>query len=221
VTLPRFAYDHGYWGIALARPPEYVDAMRLELHPKGGVLVVPRLEPDRIGLGVLVHPDEEPLFRSGTLEAKLAAVRERSRLFEGLTPYPEGAHLYRLSRAHARRYVAPGVALLGDAIHVTNPVAGQGMTMAIEDAAALARHAGAALAAGHDVDRALLAYQAERRPRNATILRWSHWMSHAYAHPGGGADWVRRGVLALGGTALGRRVHGAIYGALATRRRPS
>lgn len=221
VNLPRLTYDHGYYGIALARPPTYVDAMRLELHPKGGVLVVPRLEPDRIGLGVLVHPEQEALFRKGELEQKLAAVRERSRLFEGLEPFTEGAHLYRLSRAHARRYVAPGVALLGDAVHVTNPVAGQGMTMAIEDAAALARHAGAALVAGRDVDRALLAYQAERRPRNATILRWSHWMSHAYAQPGSGADWVRRSLLALGGTALGLRVHGAIYGAFATRRRPT
>ena len=221
IDLRRLVYAHGYYGIAMQRPTDYEDAMRVELSPRGGILVVPRLEPDLVGLGVLVHEREEPLFRSGPLEEKLAAIRARTRLFDGCQAHPEGAHLYRLSRAHAPRYVAPGCALLGDAIHVTNPVAGQGMTMAIEDAAALARRVGPALAratsAAEELDAALLAYQAERRPRNAAILRWSHWLSHAYAHPGRPAHWVRRRLFALGGTALGRRVHGAIYGRLAAR----
>jgi salicylate hydroxylase len=222
IELHRQPYDHGYWGIALDRPASYEDAMRLELHARGGILVVPRLEPGRIGLGVLVQKGEEALFRAGALEDKLAEVRRRSPLFEGCAPHPEGAHLYRLSKAHARRYVAPGAALVGDAIHLTNPVAGQGMTMAIEDAATLARHVAPALATGVPrlVDRALRAYQAERRPLNHDMLRWSHALAHAYAHPGAGADWLRRRLFALGGTPLGRGVHSVIYGRLATRARP-
>jgi len=123
-----------------------MDAMRIELHPSGGILVVPGLE--RVALAVLVHKEEEAVFHGGSLEEKLAAIRRRSPLLAACRAFPKGAHLYKLARGHAPRYTARGAALLGDAVHVTNPTAGQGMTMAIEDAAALARHVGPALASG-------------------------------------------------------------------------
>ncbi len=218
IPLPRVPYDHAYFGLEMARPPQYHDAMRIELHPDGGVLVVPNPRAQRVGLGVLVHRREQELFRSGTFEAKLAAVRRRSPLLAEGEGYARGAHLYRLCRAHAPRYTARGAALLGDAVHITNPTAGQGMTMAIEDAAALARYAGPALAAGTaELDRALAAYDRERRPGNAALIRWSHWMSRFYALPGDGGDWVRRQVFGLGGSSLGRALQRAIWSRVAAR----
>ena len=224
IAFERDPYDHGYYGIALERPAGYEDAMRLELSPRGGVLVVPRAEPDLVGLGVLVQARDEALFKSGSIEDKLAAIRARSPLLADLAYIPEeGTHLYRLARAHAPRYSAAGAALIGDAIHTTNPVAGQGMTMAIEDAAALARRLGPVLVAGGsetELDAALRDYEAERRPQISAVLRWSHALAYAYARPGWLADTVRRRLFALGGTALGRRIHGAVYGRLATRPLP-
>lgn len=221
IPQARVPYDHGYYGIALTRPVGYEDAMRLELHPRGGVLVVPRVEPDQVGLGVLVQAQDETLFRSGSLPEKLAAIRARTPLLADCQPVNDDpAHLYRLARSHSPRYVARGAALIGDAIHTTNPVAGQGMTMAIEDGAALARHAAPVLVEGRDLealDAALAAYERERRPSNASILRWSHVLSHVYAHPGRVAHWLRARVFGIGGTALGRRLHRTIYGRLATR----
>lgn len=224
IAFERDPYDHGYYGIALERPPRYEDAMRLELSPRGGVLVVPRAEPNEVGLGVLVQARDEALFKSGSLADKLAAIRARSPLLADLAHVPEeGAHLYRLARAHAPRYWAPGAALIGDAIHTTNPVAGQGMTMAIEDGAALARRLAPVLVSGGDAGdcaAALAAYEAERRPKNGSVLRWSHAMAYAYARPGWLADAVRRRLFAIGGTAVGRRLHSSIYGRLATRPLP-
>ena len=175
ISFCRVPYKHSYFGLEMERPKTYEDAMRIELHPAGGILVVPNPSLDRVGLGVLVYPPEEELFRSGVLEAKVAAIQQRSPLFASCRAFPRGAHLYKLSRFHAAHYAAHGAALLGDAVHITNPTAGQGMTMAIEDAAALARHVGPALASGKRgpvLDAALQAYERERRPLNAALIRW-------------------------------------------------
>jgi 2-polyprenyl-6-methoxyphenol hydroxylase-like FAD-dependent oxidoreductase len=219
VALPTAAYDHGFYILDVDRPAGYEDAMRVELHPRGGVLVVPQ-GTDRVGLGVLVRADEMALFRAGTLEEKLAAIAERSPLLVGRRPHPDGAHLYRLVRGHARHYVARGAALLGDAVHVTNPTVGQGMTMAVEDAAALARHVGAALADGLRrpvLDPLLHEYERERRPRNERLIRWSHWLSRFYAlgepfgHP------LRRNLFRVGGLPVGRTIHRYLWSRMATR----
>ena len=220
IELPKIPYDHGYFGIALERPDSYEDAMRVELSPQGGVLVVPRLEPGLVGLGVLVRTDQETLFRSGTLDEKVDAIRQRSHLFAGCRAFAKGAHLYRLGRGHAQKYIGSGAALIGDAVHLTNPVAGQGMTMAIEDAAAIADHVGPVLSGGdaiQNLGHALAKYEAERKPKNASTLRWSHCLSHAYAYPGRHADWIRRHAFSMAETKVGRKVHAAIYGRLARR----
>jgi 2-octaprenylphenol hydroxylase len=51
---------------------------------------------------------------------------------------------------HARRYVCPRVALVGDAAHTVHPLAGQGINLAFLDAAALVDVLGTAVEAGDD-----------------------------------------------------------------------
>ncbi|TKI05465.1 3-demethoxyubiquinol 3-hydroxylase [Martelella alba] len=48
------------------------------------------------------------------------------------------AGAFALTRCHAERYVAPGLALVGDAAHTINPLAGQGANLGFRDAEALA-----------------------------------------------------------------------------------
>jgi 2-octaprenyl-3-methyl-6-methoxy-1,4-benzoquinol hydroxylase len=212
VALPSRAYPHAFYIVDVDRPDDYADAMRVELHPEGGVLMVPQA-PDRVGLGVLVKQGQRALFASARHDDKLAAIERR--LGRRLRAHP-GAHLYQLHRGHARQYVAPGAALLGDAVHLTNPTAGQGMTMAVEDAAALARHAGPTLSAGGDLTRALDAYERERRAQNEAQLRWSHWLSVAYADGGAVGDELRRRLCRFGGSPLGRRIQRELWAQVAT-----
>jgi 2-polyprenyl-6-methoxyphenol hydroxylase-like FAD-dependent oxidoreductase len=213
-------YDTGYYIIELARPAAYEDAMRLDLHPQGAVMTMPQTR-TTVGAAVLVHPDQRSIFQSGTTEAKLAAISERAPILQGMAAVPKGAHLYKLHRGHATRYVARGAALIGDAVHVTNPTAGQGMTMAIEDGAALAEKLAPLLAvnaADADLDRGLAEYESLRRPANGELVRWSHWMGRLFSEGGELGDEIRRRLFAFGMTSIGKAIHRTVWNRVATRK---
>jgi 2-polyprenyl-6-methoxyphenol hydroxylase-like FAD-dependent oxidoreductase len=219
IELALAPYPAGYFIIDFERPPDFVEAMNLFIHRDGGVMVVPQ-RPGVAGTAVLVHAPQSDLFRAGALEDKVAAIRARCPLLASATPLPRHAHLYALNRGHAPHYFARGAALMGDAVHVTNPTAGQGMTMAIEDAAALTRHVAPLLAARADngaVDAALAAYQLERRPINAGLLRWSHFMGKFFAMRSAFGTELRARVFALGGHGIGQWIQRRVWNRVATR----
>ncbi len=78
-----------------------------------------------------------------------------------------------LRRMHAERYVAPRIALVGDAAHVVHPLAGQGANLGFLDAAALTEVVEDARAGGRDIGsyRVLRRYERWRRPENALVIR--------------------------------------------------
>jgi 2-octaprenyl-6-methoxyphenol hydroxylase len=79
---------------------------------------------------------------------------------------------YPLSALHAHRYVAPRLALVGDAAHGIHPIAGQGLNLGFRDVDALAGLVVAAVRSGGDPGDAglLAAYQRRRRPDNMAML---------------------------------------------------
>jgi len=79
-----------------------------------------------------------------------------------------------LCAQHAKDYVRPGVALIGDAAHAIHPLAGQGANLGLQDAAELARVIDTAIADGlYPGDRPVLRrYERARKGANLTMLHF-------------------------------------------------
>jgi 2-octaprenyl-6-methoxyphenol hydroxylase len=217
IELPRQSYDHSLFIVDVDRPAGYQDVLRVDLHADGGILAVPGVA--GLALAIVVGRAPARLCRWGSPDDKVARVAHRSPLLAGRHASPVGVHLYKLWRGHAARYWARGAVLLGDAVHVINPVMAQGMTMAIEDAAALARHVGPALVGGAGpatLDRCFERYENERWPFNAAVIRRSHWISRAFALPGPFADAVKRWIFQLADSPPGRVVQQNLWSRFAT-----
>ena len=77
---------------------------------------------------------------------------------------------YPLRFAIARRFVAPRLALVGDAAHVVHPIAGQGLNLGLRDAAALAERIIDTAALGLDPGASDVLADYERARRFDTLL---------------------------------------------------
>lgn len=85
-----------------------------------------------------------------------------------------------IKRMNIKTYYKNNVALMGDAIHNINPITGQGMNLAIEDAAELARCLDVSLRGEKALADALLVYQETRHPINEAVVSYGHAMTMSF-----------------------------------------
>jgi 2-octaprenyl-6-methoxyphenol hydroxylase len=84
----------------------------------------------------------------------------------------------------ARQYIAPRLALIGDAAHSCHPVGGQGLNLGIRDAAALAEVLEAAHAHAQDLGSlaVLKRYQRWRRWENGLTLAFTDLLNRSFSN---------------------------------------
>lgn len=85
----------------------------------------------------------------------------------------ENRHVFPLKKLSANNYIAPRVALVGDAAHVVHPLAGQGVNMGLLDAACLAEVIADARTKDRDfaAQEILRRYERWRRADNSFLLQ--------------------------------------------------
>jgi 2-octaprenylphenol hydroxylase len=96
-----------------------------------------------------------------------------------------GRATFPLKAQYATRYVAPGMALIGDAAHSIHPLAGQGANLGISDAAVLARVIHEAVASDEypgDLP-VLRRYERARKGANNTMLYFVDALNRLFASP--------------------------------------
>jgi 2-polyprenylphenol 6-hydroxylase len=91
--------------------------------------------------------------------------------------------MFALERLHAQRYVAPRVALIGDAAHAVHPLAGQGVNLGVLDADVLAEELCAAAATQRDPGgmSLLRRYERARKGDNLAMLFLTDTLQRLFA----------------------------------------
>jgi 2-octaprenylphenol hydroxylase len=95
---------------------------------------------------------------------------------------------------HAREYVRPGLALVGDAAHTIHPLAGQGVNLGFLDCASLVQVLGQAIDAGeeHAGLRVLRRYERWRRSENALVMGACDGLNRLFGEKGMAVAAARR-----------------------------
>lgn len=176
IPVARKKYATAIVVLHAARPPWLdSDTSCFILHPAGEIVLAPTSPEGRCRVIATVRADEAASWMVADEAELRRRLGQRDPQCGDLTVERRGgSHLYPLIQQHAARYVGEGLALIGDAAHVTNPFGGQGMNLAIQDAAALADNCAPVLRQGAGdtaLTAALAAYERRRRPINTRALR--------------------------------------------------
>jgi 2-octaprenyl-6-methoxyphenol hydroxylase len=136
-----------------------------QLFLPGGPLAILPLTRQRASI---VWTERDPLGAAAAAlpdAAFMAALRPRFGDFLGEITLAGPRHAYPLALALAEDYVAPRLALVGDAAHGVHPIAGQGLNLGLRDVAALAEVLAEARRRGEDIGApdVLLRYRRWRR----------------------------------------------------------
>ncbi len=138
--------------------------------PPGPLAILP-LKGNRSSIVWSETHDNAASFNALSDEDYLAMLRPRFGDFLGEIRLAGARYTYPLNLTLANSFVAPRLALVGDAAHGVHPIAGQGLNAGLRDIAALAQVMAEARQRGEDIASALVLerYQQWRRFDTATL----------------------------------------------------
>lgn len=171
IGLDRWAYDQQALTLVLRHERPH-DGMVREWLRRGGPLATLPLPGRRTGVTWVERTEEAKRLARLPHPDLLAEFDELTGGVLGRLELESGPAVYPLGAQHARQYVAPRVALVGDAAHGVHPIHAQGFNMGVADVGALTDSLLAARARGLDLGsgEALLPYARARRGDNTRRL---------------------------------------------------
>lgn len=196
IPVGRYGYGQAAIALVVAHDRPHGDTVRERLRPSGPLALLP-LSGRRCGVTwVEAETDARRLARLPAaellevLDREIGGVLGRLELASPVAVWPLGAQ-------HARRYVAPRVALVGDAAHGVHPIHAQGFNMGVADIGVLAELLAEARARGRDPgDPALLlAYERARWWDNERRLRLTDGLNRLFSNDLAPARMLRGAML--------------------------
>jgi 2-octaprenyl-6-methoxyphenol hydroxylase len=164
--LQTVGWDTGQSGIVATIAHEYDHAGRAEQHflPAGPFAILPLRGKFSSIVWNESHADAEAMLARDE-DDLLSQLELRFTLKLGDICFASKARAFPLRFQFARSFVAPRLALVGDAAHLVHPLAGQGLNLGLRDVAALAERVIEPLRLGLDPadPEALAGYQRDRR----------------------------------------------------------
>ncbi len=160
----------------------------------GGPLAFLPLRDGRVSLVWSTSPEEAAALQAVSAEEFGERVTEASDHVLGRVTLTSERAGFPLSLWHAREYVRPRLALVGDAAHTIHPLAGQGVNLGLLDCAGLVQVLAEASARHEDLHelRVLRRYERWRRSENAIVLATCDTLNRLFREKSVAVAAVRR-----------------------------
>lgn len=171
IAVDRWSYDQRALTMVLRHDLPHRGMVREWLR-RGGPLATLPLPGRRTGITWVERVADAAVLAAMAPSELVAAFATATGGALGRVEIESGPTFYPLGAQHARSYVAPRLALVGDAAHGVHPIHAQGFNMGVADVGALTAALVAAKARGLDLGsgEALLPYSRARRSDNTQRL---------------------------------------------------
>jgi 2-polyprenyl-6-methoxyphenol hydroxylase-like FAD-dependent oxidoreductase len=185
LTVERRIYDSPLIYLTVAQTPQSREVNRLCFDHRRGMAYIYPITGARARV-VMSFPPAELGVYSADEGGQLLRARLRTLLpDEGQDILDAITDLASLQRApvgccNAASYAVGNGVLVGDAAHLIHPITGQGMNLALEDAAALANALAQCDWSQRGIDAALAAYSRRRQPINAAVIAYGDRLAHHF-----------------------------------------
>lgn len=187
--------------VAHLRPQKsHGNVARQIFHPDGPLALLP-LQDGRVSIVWSTSPSQARLLMQESSEKFSESVTQASENVLGPVHLESDRAAFPLKWLHAHNYVAPRLALVGDAAHIVHPLAGQGVNLGLLDVAALAEVVTDARQNGLDVDDFLVLrrYERWRHSENLIMQNVLSGFHNLFSNENLPVRWVRGlGMLTLG-----------------------
>ena len=171
IGVDRWSYPQRALTMVIRHDRPHLGTVREWLRAGGPLATLP-LRGERSGITWTERAGDADKLRTLSEDDLLATLTRATGGVLGRATIESGPSVFPLGAQHARAYVAPRIALVGDAAHGVHPIHAQGFNMGVADVGSLvealigARQRGLALGSGE----ALLPYARARRADNTQRL---------------------------------------------------